>query len=60
MELLIGLTVIGLLGWLIYTMAEKRNRSGWSWAILSCITIPIGGIILLLLLGDLPKTETKD
>ena len=60
MELTIALTVIGLLGWLIYTMAEKRNRNAWAWTVLSILTLPIGGILLLLLLGDLPKTETKD
>jgi len=60
MELIITLIVWALLGWLIYTMAEKRNRNGVAWAILSVITIPIGGLLLLLLLGDLTETKTKD
>jgi cytochrome c oxidase assembly factor CtaG len=57
MELLIVLTVWSLLGWLIHTMAEKRNRNGMAWAILSLIIFPIGGIILLLLLGELKSEE---
>jgi len=56
MELLIVLIVWALLGWLTHTMAEKRNRNGMSWAILSVLICPIGGIILLLLLGT-PKTK---
>ena len=60
MELIIAFTVIGLLGWLIYTMAEKRNRNAWAWAILSCLIFPLGGILLLLLLGNLTETETKE
>jgi cytochrome c oxidase assembly factor CtaG len=56
MEILIVLIVWGLLGWLIHTMAEKRNRNGMAWAILSIIIFPIGGIILLLLLGT-PKAK---
>tara|TARA_R110000796_G_scaffold134337_4_gene250089 strand:- start:914 stop:1096 length:183 start_codon:yes stop_codon:yes gene_type:complete len=60
METLIVIAVWGLLGWLIHTMAEKRNRNGMAWACLSILTLPIGGILLLLLLGDLPKTETKE
>ena len=35
-------------------MAEKRSRNTWA-IILSCLTIPVGGILLLLLLGDLPE-----
>ena len=57
METLIVLIVWGLLGWLTYTMAEKRNRSGLSWAILSILIFPIGGIILLLLLGEAKLKE---
>ena len=60
MELLIVLIVWGLLGWLTHTMAEKRNRNGMAWAIISILIFPIGGIVLLLLLGDLPETETKE
>jgi cytochrome c oxidase assembly factor CtaG len=56
MELLIILIVWGLLGWLIHTMAEKRNRNGMAWAILSLIIFPLGGIVLLLLLGE-PKVK---
>lgn len=56
MELIIIIAVWTLLGWLIYTMAEKRNRNGITWAVFSLVIFPIGGIVLLLLLGT-PKTK---
>ena len=40
--------------------ARRVERNGMAWACLSILTLPIGGILLLLLLGDLPKTETKE
>lgn len=57
MEILIVLIVWALIGWLIHTMAEKRNRNGMAWAVLSVLTFPIGGIILLLLLGELKEKD---
>jgi hypothetical protein len=60
MELILTLALVGLLGWLIYTMAEKRNRNAWAWTILSCLIFPIGGIALLLLLGTLPENKKEE
>jgi uncharacterized membrane protein YeaQ/YmgE (transglycosylase-associated protein family) len=56
MEILITIIVWALLGWLVFTMAEARNREGIPWAIISVIIFPLGGVLLLLLLG---KYEEK-
>jgi uncharacterized membrane protein YeaQ/YmgE (transglycosylase-associated protein family) len=56
MEILITIIVWALLGWLVFAMAEARNRDGILWAIISVIIFPLGGVLLLLLLG---KYEEK-
>jgi uncharacterized membrane protein YeaQ/YmgE (transglycosylase-associated protein family) len=56
MEILITIIVWALLGWLVFTMAEARNREGIPWAVISVIIFPLGGVLLLLLLG---KYEEK-
>jgi hypothetical protein len=57
MEILIIMIVWVLLGWLTFTMAEARNREGVPWAVISVLIFPLGGIILLLLLGNYEKPK---
>ena len=54
---IITVVTLALMCWLNYSMAEKRNRNGVAWAVISCLTIPIGGTLLLLLLGDATKDK---
>jgi hypothetical protein len=56
MEILIMIIVWALPAGLVFTMAEARNREGIPWAIISIVVFPLGGVILLLLLG---KYEEK-
>ena len=58
MEFFVILATWVLLGWLIHTMATKRNRNAWGWALGSVLLSPLVGIILLLLLGE--KVEEVD
>jgi len=49
------------LGALTYSMAEKRKRNGIAWAVLSVLSIPIAGPIILLAIGEAKtKEESND
>ncbi len=56
MEILLVITMFALFAWLIYNMAENRNRSGMAWAVCGVVLSPIIAILLLLLLGT-PKVK---
>jgi len=58
-EILITIFIWSAFGWLIHSMATNRKRNAVAWTVWGVLTIPLGAVILLLLLGDLVDTENS-
>ena len=58
-DVTVTLIVWAALGFLINEMAKSRNRNQLAWVVCSLLTIPIAGVIGLLLVGK-AKEETEE
>ena len=64
MEVIIPLIACLIVIWLVlilpWQMAEKRDRSGFLWVVISIMLSPVVAILLLLALGEVPMRTVQE